>query len=159
MFQKSHRYRKTYGKENSRRLTGWLWLEDEIPCSVVAEGVKFSSGQVTHSPDSTSLKCKPPASFKTTFYLIPLNDKQTGAARKEGRKALGAAAVTRLHWLPAFPALSNPFVPHKVIVINADLPEKPGWRKKWLHWRLPSSDPFSTQPPTPAALFSAPNAT
>lgn len=67
--------------------------------------------------------------------------------------------VTQLHSVPAFRALSDPFVPLKVIVISVDLSQKPGWKNKLLHWKLTFSNPFSTQPPTPAALFCALNAT
>lgn len=50
--------------------------------------------------------------------------------------------VTQPHSVPAFPALTNPFVPLKVIVISADLSQKPGWKNKLLHRKLTFFEPF-----------------
>lgn len=104
---------------------------------------------MTHFPDSTSSTRNLLSHLKHLFFffkfmffffLFLMNRPRSPVTKDAG--VLLNNGVTQPHSVPAFPALTNPFVPLKVIVISADLSQKPGWKNKLLHRKLTFFEPF-----------------
>lgn len=113
-------------------------------CVLNSAQVRWLTSQIVHLQRVNLLFHLKTPNFFVFKFLFMMSRPRSPVKRDAG--VLLNNGVTQPHSVPAFPALSNPFVPLKVIVISADLSQKPGWKNKLLHRKLTFSAPSHRLP-------------